>query len=60
MRIEAHDIHRDMPQRYPLLLVDRVTTLCAGKYVKAQKAVSLNDYFYKTLPEHPRQKDLGL
>lgn len=59
MRIEAHDIYRAMPQRYPLLLVDRVIELSAGQRVRAQKAVSLNDHFYSHLPQQPDRKDFA-
>lgn len=59
MQIEASKIHRWMPQRYPMLLVDRVANLEAGIKVQAQKAISLNDYFYNDLPPDPQEDDFA-
>lgn len=59
MQIEASDIYRWMPQRYPMLLVDRVIHLEAGLKVHAQKAVSVNDYFYNSIPPDPQPEDFA-
>lgn len=59
MYIQASKIYSWMPQRYPMLLVDRVATLEAGVKVHAQKAISLNDYFYHSLPSAPEPEDFA-
>ncbi len=59
MQIEAEKIHLWMPQRYPMLLVDRVANLETGVKVHAQKAISLNDYFYHDLPATPKPEDFA-
>jgi 3-hydroxyacyl-[acyl-carrier-protein] dehydratase len=36
-----------LPHRYPLLLVDRVTSLVIGEEIKAVKAVTFNEQFFQ-------------
>ncbi len=43
MPLEAADIMRIIPHRYPFLLVDRVVELVPGKHVVAIKNVSANE-----------------
>ena len=40
------DVKEYLPQRYPFLLVDRVTELEPDKYIKAYKNVSTNEEFF--------------
>jgi 3-hydroxyacyl-[acyl-carrier-protein] dehydratase len=42
-RLDAPKILEILPHRYPMLLVDRVTTLVPGQYIVARKMVSVND-----------------
>jgi len=52
MDIEA--IMRQLPHRYPFLLVDRVIACEAGKYVHALKNVTFNEpYFTGHFPHRP-------
>ena len=47
---QAYDIARILtilPHRYPLLLVDRVTSLVIGEEIRAVKAVSFNEQFFQ-------------
>jgi 3-hydroxyacyl-[acyl-carrier-protein] dehydratase len=44
MDIEA--IMRQLPHRYPFLLVDRVLALVAGEYIHALKNVTFNEPFF--------------
>jgi 3-hydroxyacyl-[acyl-carrier-protein] dehydratase len=44
MDIEA--IMRQLPHRYPFLLVDRVLTCVAGEYIHALKNVTFNEPFF--------------
>ncbi len=44
MDIEA--IMRQLPHRYPMLLVDRVLECVAGKYIRALKNVTYNEPFF--------------
>jgi len=41
------DVQRYLPHRYPFLLVDRVTEVEAGKYIKGYKNVSFNEHFFE-------------
>lgn len=46
----AYDIAKilaALPHRYPLLLVDRVTSLDIGEEIRAVKAVSFNEQFFQ-------------
>lgn len=38
---------RAIPHRYPMLLVDRVTSLIAGESISAVKAVTINEPFFE-------------
>jgi 3-hydroxyacyl-[acyl-carrier-protein] dehydratase len=52
--LEAADIMRILPHRYPFLLVDRVLELEPGKRVVALKNVTVNEhYFQGHFPGHP-------
>jgi 3-hydroxyacyl-[acyl-carrier-protein] dehydratase len=52
--IEAHDIAKMLPHRYPFLLVDRVTDFEAGKRLTALKNVTVNEpYFQGHFPGYP-------
>lgn len=44
-------IRRTIPHRYPMLLVDRVTTIVPGERITAVKAVSGNEPWYRDLPD---------
>jgi len=46
LELEAKDILKILPHRYPLLLVDRVLELEPGQRVLAQKNVSINEPFF--------------
>ena len=51
---DIYDILKQLPHRYPILLVDRVLELEKGKYIKALKNVSVNEpYFVGHFPKHP-------
>lgn len=41
------EIHDYLPHRYPFLLVDRVTEVEGGKYIKGYKNVSANEHFFE-------------
>ena len=52
--IEAHDIAKMLPHRYPFLLVDRVLAYEAGKTLTAIKNVTINEpYFQGHFPGYP-------
>jgi 3-hydroxyacyl-[acyl-carrier-protein] dehydratase len=64
-KLQKHDSHHDesmldfeeikkiLPHRYPFLLVDRVLTVETGRYCKALKNVSGNEFFFNGhFPEH--------
>jgi len=52
--IEAHDIAKMLPHRYPFLLVDRVMAYEAGKKLTAIKNVTMNEpYFQGHFPGYP-------
>jgi len=36
-----------LPHRYPFLLIDRVTELVPGEYIKAYKNVTMNEAFFQ-------------
>lgn len=44
--IEAKDILRILPHRYPFLLVDRILELEAGQRVVGTKNVTINEHFF--------------
>lgn len=45
-------LHRVLPHRYPMLLVDEVSELVAGQRLTARKAVSGNEPWYANPPEN--------
>ena len=45
--MSAVDIHRYLPQRYPMLLVDRVIAVTPGESLTAVKNVSVNESFFE-------------
>lgn len=52
MRIE--DIFQYLPHRYPFLLIDRVTELKEGEYLKGFKNITFNEpQFMGHFPGHP-------
>ena len=44
--MDIHQILKQRPHRYPILLVDRVLELEKGKRIKALKNVSINEPFF--------------
>jgi len=44
--MDIHQILKQLPHRYPLLLVDRVITLDKGKSIRALKNVTINEPFF--------------
>ena len=52
--MDIQDIFQLLPQRYPILLVDRVTDLQPGKVITGYKNVSINEpYFNGHFPGKP-------
>lgn len=52
--MDIHQILKQLPHRYPILLVDRVLELDKGKSIKALKNVSINEpYFVGHFPHRP-------
>lgn len=45
--IDVNEIKEYLPQRYPFLLVDRVTDLVIGESIKAYKNVTVNEHFFE-------------
>ena len=46
-KMDIHRILRQLPHRYPFLLVDRVLELDKGKRIKALKNVTINEPFFE-------------
>ena len=44
--MDIHQILKQLPHRYPILLVDRVLEIEKGKRIKALKNVSINEPFF--------------
>ena len=44
--MDIHEILKQLPHRYPFLMVDRVLSLDKGKSIKALKNVSINEPFF--------------
>ncbi|NUR59921.1 MAG: beta-hydroxyacyl-ACP dehydratase [Catenulispora sp.] len=44
-------IHRLLPHRFPMLLIDRVTEMVPGERVVAVKAVTVNEPCYGSVPD---------
>ena len=54
MKLDIHQILKQLPHRYPFLMVDRVLELEHGKRIKAVKNVSANEpYFLGHFPKRP-------
>jgi 3-hydroxyacyl-[acyl-carrier-protein] dehydratase len=52
--MDIHAILKQLPHRYPILLVDRVLDLQRGKSIRAIKNVSINEpYFMGHFPHRP-------
>ena len=52
--MQADVIRTFLPQRYPFLLVDRVTEVTPNKYIKGLKNVSINEEFLQGhFPNYP-------
>lgn len=52
--MDIHEILQYLPHRYPMLLVDRVLEVEAGKRILAIKNVSINEPFFNGhFPHHP-------
>lgn len=46
LKLDIHQILRQLPHRYPLLLVDRVLELEHGQRIRALKNVTINEPFF--------------
>lgn len=46
MTMDIHQILRQLPHRYPILLVDRVLSIDKGVSIRAIKNVSINEPFF--------------
>lgn len=46
MNMDIHGILKQLPHRYPILLVDRVVELVPGERIKALKNVTINEPFF--------------
>jgi 3-hydroxyacyl-[acyl-carrier-protein] dehydratase len=44
--MDIHEILKQLPHRFPFLLVDRVLELEKGKFIKAVKNVTINEPFF--------------
>jgi 3-hydroxyacyl-[acyl-carrier-protein] dehydratase len=44
--MDIHQILKKLPHRYPILLVDRVLSVDAGKTIRALKNVTINEPFF--------------
>jgi 3-hydroxyacyl-[acyl-carrier-protein] dehydratase len=44
--MDIHEIRKQLPHRYPFLLVDRVLEVEKGKFIKAIKNVTINEPFF--------------
>jgi 3-hydroxyacyl-[acyl-carrier-protein] dehydratase len=54
MPINIVDIMRQMPHRYPFLLIDRVLAVTHGKTLTALKNVTINEHFFSGhFPDYP-------
>ena len=47
MSMDIHQILKQLPHRYPILLVDRVLEIEKGKSIRAVKNVSINEPFFQ-------------
>ncbi len=46
MSMDIHQILKQLPHRYPILLVDRVVSIEKGKSIRALKNVTINEPFF--------------
>jgi len=46
MSMDIHQLLRQLPHRYPILLVDRVLDIEKGKKIRALKNISINEPFF--------------
>ncbi|WBY02257.1 3-hydroxyacyl-ACP dehydratase FabZ [Ramlibacter tataouinensis] len=46
MKLDIHQILKQLPHRYPILLVDRVESIELGKSIRALKNVTINEPFF--------------
>ncbi len=54
MLLDIMQIQEILPHRFPFLLVDRITDMELGKYVKAYKNVSISEFVFQGhFPDHP-------
>ena len=52
--MNIHEILKQLPHRYPILLVDRVLEIEKGVSIRALKNVSINEpFFLGHFPHHP-------
>ena len=52
--MDIHQILKQLPHRYPILLIDRVLEIENGKSIKALKIVSINEpFFMGHFPKYP-------
>jgi 3-hydroxyacyl-[acyl-carrier-protein] dehydratase len=52
--MDIHEILKSLPHRYPILLVDRVLEIEAGKRIVALKNVTINEpFFMGHFPQRP-------
>ncbi len=52
--LDGQELQRFQPNRYPFLMIDRVTEVLPGKYAKGYKNLSNNEwYFPHHFPGHP-------
>lgn len=52
--LNAEELQRFQPNRYPFLMIDRVTEVLPGKYAKGYKNLTNNEwYFPKHFPGNP-------
>ncbi len=45
--MDIHKILKQLPHRYPFLLVDRVISIDKGRHIKALKNVTMNEPFFQ-------------
>jgi 3-hydroxyacyl-[acyl-carrier-protein] dehydratase len=54
LSLEIHQILSVLPQRFPFVMVDRVTEVVAGKYARGHKCIAYNEpYFLGHFPKRP-------
>ncbi|MBQ9765481.1 MAG: 3-hydroxyacyl-[Lachnospiraceae bacterium] len=44
--LDAIELQKYQPNRYPFLLIDRVTECCPGKYAKGYKNLTNNEWYF--------------